>query len=214
MSSFIQMKGEKFGRWTVLMRDKESKYSAWICECKCGTIKSVISGNLRRGKSVSCGCHRNEFHSKNNRTHGKSKTDLYKVWRAIRNRCFNSKTKDYKNYGDRGISLCEGWANSFENFYEWSINNGYEKGLTIDRIDNNENYRPTNCRWVERKVQNNNRRNNHFIEIDGVTKTLAEWSECTGINRKTIQSRIAYGWEGKDLILPTKGRGANGTTAR
>lgn len=117
--------------------------------------------------------------------HGHSNTRLHKIWQNMRNRCLNQKTPDYKYYGERGIEICKDW-NSFVCFEKWAINNGYTEELTLDRIDVNRNYCPSNCRWVTRKVQSNNKRNLHLIEYKGEIRTLTQWSELLSIPIATL----------------------------
>ena len=127
--------------------------------------------------------------------HGMSGTRIYKTWHNIRSRCKNPNASKYENYGGKGITICEEWDSSFENFYEWAMENGYEEGLTIDRIDGTGNYEPDNCRWVTPKEQANNTRANVRIEWNGINHTLTEWSEITGIKANTIRKRIfELGW--------------------
>ena len=137
-------------------------------------------------------------------THGGSKTLLYGVWVALKRRCYLATTIDYKNYGGRGIRVVQEGKEHFEPFRDWALTNGYAHGLEIDRIDNYGNYCPENCRWVTKQVNSLNRRNNVLITANGVTKTMSEWSRELGIDRRTIQSRISYGWSGEKLLLPSK----------
>lgn len=186
--------GKKFGRLTALApTDKRAacKSVIWRCECECGAIKEYPITWLLRGKVVSCGCRKAEnLWAKNKPVHGKSGTPIYGVYRAMLNRCYYVKDVAYKNYGGRGIAVCDEWKKSFVNFYGWAIANGYSKELTIDRIDNNGNYEPSNCRWVTYKEQANNTRKNRFIEYNGTTLTLSQWSEKTGISQSAIERRI------------------------
>lgn len=125
---------------------------------------------------------------------GLSTSRIYKIYRAMLNRTRNKKTSTYKYYGGRGIKVCEEWQNNFLNFYNWSINNGYNENMTIDRIDVNGNYEPSNCRWVTLQEQANNKRNNHLITYQGKTKTISEWCKYLNINRSIISSRLEYGF--------------------
>jgi hypothetical protein len=202
---------ERFGRWIVTSYMTVGRA---ICKCDCGTEKIVLTNNLRSGKTLSCGCYRKEYLSELKTNGGKANPRLYAIWCKMKDRCYNRNVKDYKNYGFRNIQVCDEWKNDFPTFLKWSFDNGYEPQLTIDRMDNNGNYSPDNCKWSTRTEQNNNKRNNNFITINGIRKTVTEWAEYSGLSRKTIQSRIKYGWSNEDLILPTKGVGANGTTAR
>jgi hypothetical protein len=143
------------------------------------------------------------FGLKGNYKHKMSKTKINYKWQSMKRRCYNKNCKDYKNYGGRGIKVCDEWLD-FIPFMQWSIENGYSDDLELDRIDNGGNYEPGNCRYVEKKENNRNKRNNHYLEINGKVKTISEWSEESGVSSKTIQSRIKYGWENENLILPTK----------
>lgn len=117
---------------------------------------------------------------------------LYGVWNNMRHRCYDKKDDSYKNYGGRGIEICNEWLHSFKAFYTWAINNGYKIGLTIDRRDNNGNYEPSNCRWVTMKVQNNNRRDNLYVTINGEKRSISEWCDIYGTeaNVHTVIDRI------------------------
>ena len=127
---------------------------------------------------------------KNFTKHGKKHTRLYNIWCNMKKRCYNKNFTYYSNYGGRGIEVCDEWKNDFQAFYDWSMNNGYNDLLTIDRIDNDKGYSPENCRWVTRKVQNSNSRNCHYLEYKGETHTISEWAELVDIPMKTIHLRI------------------------
>lgn len=193
--------GMRFGRLIAVSVDKEkSSYGKtyWICKCDCGGQKSVYVSNLLRGATRSCGCLHLEVAYLNGykpKTHGLSKHRLYKIWCGIIDRCTNHNNPAYERYGGRGISMCKEWRNNFLSFYNWAIKNGYDKNLAIDRIDNNGNYEPDNCRWATPKEQANNTRANIRIEWNGINHTLTEWSEITGIKANTIRKRIfELGW--------------------
>lgn len=160
MSKKIDLLGQRFGRLTVIEESpvRINQQVCWICKCECGNItKPILAGNLKKGHTKSCECLRTK--------HNMHKTRLYEVWHAMKDRCYNSHKKAYKNYGGRGITVCEEWRNDFKAFHSWAIANGYDPNAkqgecTLDRIDVNGNYEPTNCQWVSMKVQQNNRRNN------------------------------------------------------
>ena len=143
--------------------------------------------------------------------HGMSGTKIYYIWIEMRQRCNNHDNKRYKLYGKRGISVCKEWDNSFSKFYEWAKENGYGEGLSIDRIDNNGDYKPNNCRWVTQKEQNNNTRRCNFITYKGKAKSLKQWSEYLGLNYNTLRSRLRIGWSPKKAFeTPMYGRGFSG----
>lgn len=191
------MIGKRFGRLTVIKRGEKhysksgNYYDTWVCECNCGSIKTIAGKHLRTGRSKSCGCSKKEGIR---RTHGKAHTKLYNAWCNMKARCNNKNNKNYKNYGARGITVCEEW-NDFKVFYEWSMSHGYSDELTIDRIDVNGGYCPDNCRWATWKEQQRNKRSSRFLTYNGETKCLQDWEIETGINSKTIAHRIYdYGW--------------------
>ena len=134
--------------------------------------------------------------------HGFSGMKLHDVWRTMIKRCENSNHIGYKYYGGRGIMVCSEWRKDFIPFYNWAIANGYEKGLTIDRINNNGNYEPNNCRFVTYKVQNRNSRNNRHIKIGNEVKLMVDWAEISGIKHQTLRKRIKLGWPGNRLLEP------------
>ena len=168
----------------------------WRCRCDCGNECFVNKCDLVYGNTRSCGC----LKKNNNRKHGGKGTRLYRIWKGAKNRCQNKNNASYKNYGARGISFYESWSNDFSIFAEWAKNNGYSDNLELDRMNNNKGYSPDNCRWVNRTVNANNKRNNHYIEYHGETHTIPEWSLITGIHICTIKARIRYGWTDQDAV--------------
>lgn len=127
--------------------------------------------------------------------HGMTGTRIHNIWRGMRARCYNPNVNCYKNYGGKGIQLCNEWNTSFMSFYKWAMSHGYKDNLTIDRIDVQKNYEPSNCRWLDIKSQENNRSNNRWITFKGETHTEAEWAEKIGIEKRTLNSRLVrYRW--------------------
>lgn len=158
-----------------------------------------MGSSLRKGITMSCGCYRKENLLKCSIKHGKKNTRLYVVWQDMRMRCFNPNNEAYKNYGGRGITVCQEWLD-FQKFYTWAMSSGYDENAkfgecTLDRIDVNGNYEPSNCRWVNMKVQANNMRKNVNLEYNGETKTLREWCETLNLSYNTIYGRLMKGWD-------------------
>lgn len=205
---FIDMTGARFGKWTVLelaepLHDKRGyNVIRWKCRCDCGTERDVIGTTLRSGKSQSCGCdvgRRATCAKENFTTHGESKTRLYRIWAYMKKRCSNPNASNYKDYGARGISVCDEWM-EFEPFREWALAHGYDDDLSIDRIDVNGNYCPDNCRWVDGVAQANNKRNSVRIAGLGETHTIAEWARLLNVDYKYLHKKISSGKNIDDII--------------
>lgn len=199
----IDMTGMVFGRWTVLRRTGSDKRGEllWLCRCSCGNESSLTGSSLRSGNSVSCGCYQKDHPSQ--RKHGASRTRLYGAWKAMIRRCENANTGAYKDYGARGIRVCERWRHSFENFL--SDMGPRPKGHSIERKNNDGNYEPSNCHWAPSKDQANNTRANRVLSIHGETKTLTQWSEKSGVRVGTIWKRLSVGWnEERAVFDPVK----------
>lgn len=195
----IDLTGMQFGRWTVVKytprRRSDGKVRpAYLCRCSCGNESVIDADNLKKNKTRSCGCLQKELQSQKQCSHGESHTNLYNVWCAIKRRCYNQNTKEYYRYGGRGIGMCSEWKESYELFRDWAITNGYQNGLTIDRIDNDGDYSPMNCRLVTMKEQCNNRCSNREYTWNGETHNVTEWSNILGINTKTLFNRLYKGW--------------------
>ena len=211
MAKAINIAGQRFGRLTVIERVESRRAQAqWRCVCDCGKETVVRSQDLRNGHTKSCGCYGLEVsvsHTPSFSTHKESRSRLYRVWIGMKGRCNNCKNKTYSYYGGRGIKVCQDWDESYALFRDWALANGYQENLTIDRIDVNGNYCPENCRWVSMKVQMNNTRANRRITLNGETKTMAEWSESTGLSYETIRNRTIKGKPADEVLqMPKAGR--------
>lgn len=183
--------GSKYGYLTVLDFTGVNNHGKRIykCRCNCGNEIIVVGSHLKSGNTKSCGCYQKQRASDSSKTHGKRQHPLYRVWSTMKQRCECPTNHKYRIYGARGITVCKEW-HDFENFYFWAMQSGYKEGLTIDRIDTNGNYEPTNCRWATAKEQANNKRNTIFIDAYGERHTISEWAEITGLSRQTIYLRI------------------------
>ena len=192
--------GKKIGKLLVVSYDDNiirGKGRKCICKCDCGNTYVTWDRIIRYGNRQSCGCLEAE-RTQGTYRHGfcrKDKTNrLYKIWSGMKDRCYNKNNPEFCNYGGREIIVCQQWLDDFINFKDWALENGYSEKLTIDRIDNNGNYSPENCRWADRFMQGNNKRNCIFISYKGKTQTLAQWSRETGINRTTLKYRYSQGY--------------------
>lgn len=204
----IDLTGKRFSRLQVicfdhytLYRNKKVKY--WKCLCDCGNYVIREQRCLISGKTKSCGCYQLECFKEIVQKHGKSQTHIYKVYYAMKKRCTNKNDERYMSYGGRGISICNEWLgeDGFINFYNWSMNNGYtynnenkRNKISLDRINNNGNYCPENCRWTDNITQSNNKRNNIIIDYNGKTLSLKEWSKILKLDYHLLLVRLRNGW--------------------
>ena len=195
---FEDLSGMRYGKLLVLSREKsKNKKTMWKCICECGNTSVVGAIDLKRGSTKSCGCLK--FESRNS-THGLSKTRLHSIWSGMKERCYRKNSPAYKWYGERGITIYQEWIDDFMNFYNWAMDNGYEDGLSIDRINVNENYEPSNCRWIPLEEQALNTRTTKFLTYKGETKTVSEWCEITGIKKTTMLNRMRLGFTAEECI--------------
>lgn len=192
----INLVGKRYGKLVVLDKaDSLKGHTRWRCLCDCGNECIVHGSSLKGGTTTSCGCYKRENAKKLYSTVRQNDKHLYSVWATMKQRCLNKNNKSYKDYGGRGIKLDERWANNYESFYNWAINSGYKKGLQIDRIDNNGNYCPSNCRFVDNEVQANNKRNVKLYTINGVEKSLPQWCREYEQDYFLIRQRVyKLGW--------------------
>lgn len=218
--------GKRYGRLTVVRYShdvvgivaaadrpggvRKCARSMWECQCDCGGMATVWSSSLVTGGTRSCGCYHLESaraNGKKNATHGWSGTKEYGAWSSMRGRCFNPTRPNYADYGGRGITVCARWADSFDNFLA-DMGSCPDETYSLDRIDNDGDYGPGNCRWATRAEQANNTRANHFLTYAGRTQTLSQWATERGLRKETLSSRIGrLGWPvEKALTTPVGGK--------
>lgn len=216
----IDILNQKFGRLTAIEKSNNiCGKTAWKCICDCGNIAYVTTSNLTCNRIKSCGCIKQELLMRRNITHNQRHTRLYEVWKGIKQRCYNPKHRAYHNWGGRGIKMCEDWKNNFQSFHDWSYANGYcpenqkdEKNkLTIDRIDVNGNYEPSNCRWVKRSKQARNTRANKIISYRNEEYCLVEWCEILDLYYSTVSARLLKGWSVERAFETPTNKSYNGT---
>lgn len=188
----LDITGKKYKMLTAIKLDHmQGARAYWEFECECGNHTVARADAVKFGKIHSCGCFQKLTKGSNLRKHGMSRSVIYDRYLGMIDRCYRVKDKQYKNYGDRGITVCNEWQgeHGFENFYEWAMNNGYSDSLTIDRIDVDGNYEPSNCRFITIKEQARNKRTNVLITIGEETKCVTEWCELFGIPRWVVYQR-------------------------
>ncbi len=206
MTKAEQAVGQTFGRLSVL-RPTRKRYVS--CRCECGVIKEIDVYDLLSGKTRSCGCLHREVSAERAYKHGDRWERLYFVWLNMRRRCYDFKNEQYADYGGRGIRVCSEWNSDYSRFRQWALQNGYSEDLQIDRIDNDADYRPDNCRFVTPSLNCRNKRNSSRVTIFGETKTYAEWAEdprCC-VSAVVLRGRIAsLGWEPEVAVMVPKMR--------
>lgn len=196
-----QLYGMRFDRWTVLDFSHRNKRGSafWLCRCECGKEKRIYGSELVRGKTRSCGCLIADTARKNNTKHGMSAHPAYWVWRSMRDRCRLPTHQAWRNYGGRGITVCDRWLD-FPNFWE-DMGATYAEGLTLDRINNAGGYCKENCRWVTSQIQGNNKRTNRRIETPWGELTVSEASQKSGIGETTLLYRLSRGATFRDSLF-------------
>lgn len=198
-NNWKDISGQRFGRLVAVKRvgsklRGNAYHALWLCQCDCGNKKLITHSDLMTGRVFSCGCQKSEHITK----HGGYKDRLYDVWVGIKDRCYNKNCKSYNSYGGRGIKVCDDWLENYSNFKKWAYENGYNENAkrlecTLDRINVSGDYEPNNCRWITIQEQNKNKRNTILIEIDGVTKCLADWCDEYGFPRDKAYHRRKAG---------------------
>ena len=221
-STFKDRSGQTFGRLHVdSFHGRDKNYRIYYnCTCECGNKVVASARGLLSGDTKSCGCLYKDTRFTSNLKHGLTNHTLYWIRRAMMVRCYNPKHREYDNYGGRGIEVCNEWRNKkdgFINFYNWAMDNGYRKGLTLDRIDVNGNYSPENCRWADAEIQHSNKRTNRYVSLvldftpigkEKIiyTYTITQWSRITGIPVRSLLRRIIeYKWP-VEKALTTDGK--------
>lgn len=205
----INLVGQRFGKLVVIERAlSDDAHTKWKCQCDCGNQCTVYGYSLKSNNTRSCGCYKTENAKKLYSTVRQNDKSLYAIWNGIKQRCLNKNNKSYSNYGGRGIKIDEKWANNYEEFYNWAIKSGYRKGLQIDREDNNGNYCESNCRFVSRHTQANNKRNVKLYEIDGISKSISQWCKEYNQDYFLVRQRICkLGWSiEKALSCPARNK--------
>ena len=207
MTSRVDMIGKRFGKLVVIALSEERGSRGQLkyeCLCDCGQTKIIMGEDLRRGKVKSCRCEQSRIASSANKTHGGSKERLYHVWQGIKNRCENENSPEYKNYGGRGIKICEEW-HDYANFREFMFLKGYDpnapKGeCTIERIDINGDYEPANCTIITLSKQQRNKTSNKYLTLGGESKSVVEWAEELGVSSNVLYARIYTGMTDEEIL--------------
>lgn len=197
--------GQKFNDLTVVRAEHTPPNWKWVCKCKCGNEKLYSPYKVITGHTKSCGCAKvercHEMTRKYRIKHGGNGERLHRIWCGMKQRCNNPDSKDYVDWGRRGVKVCEEWQKDYSVFREWALSNGYREDLTIDRIDVNGNYEPNNCRWIALEQQNRNKRNSVYVEFNGERKLLIEFCEELGLNYYTVYGRInQHGWSVEEAL--------------
>lgn len=211
MSRVKDMTGITINNLKVIKRVENYKDGKvqWLVECRCGNEFEAIGKYLRNGSIKSCGCLKSKRmteHGKAKATHGDSKSRLFSIWSGMKKRCYYKKNIGYKNYGGRGIQVCDEWKNNYSTFKLWAMNNGYDESLTLDRVDNDGNYEPNNCKWSTVTEQNRNKRNNKLFNYNGKVLTQSEICEITGLSKHQVSKEFS-----NESARGHKGFGSSGT---
>jgi hypothetical protein len=203
-NNFKDISNQRFHRLLVLRFSHKTKTNMmyWLCKCDCGKEKTIASSCLKAGTTKSCGCFRSEYMARSKLLHGLSKTTEYRSWVEMIKRCTDRKNHAYSDYGGRGITVCERWL-KIENFLT-DMGKKPESHYSIERIDNNGVYEPSNCKWATPKEQSCNRRSNIYLTHNGEELTISQWESKLGFNKDVVRKRLRRGWSiGKALTTPS-----------
>lgn len=211
MAKLMDLTGQRFGRLVALKYEGRTKsyQSRWLVLCDCGNQTIVLAGALKSKKTQSCGCLQRERTSKAKTTHGlyhdqnRRRSKLNRVWCTMKERCQNPNSKSFKDYGGRGITICDEWQ-KYQPFFVWAMLHGYQEGLQIERMNNDGNYEPDNCRWATKKEQGKNKRNNITISFNGKTQILREWADELQVDRRLLEARVKRGWPPERILTVRK----------
>jgi len=206
--SLVQI-GKRFDKVEVIgapfyvriLTGAKKRFQHVVCRCDCGHVFTASVQNLKRQHYKSCGCEKRNNIGNAVRKHGLTGTKLYSIWAGIKRRCFNEHENSYKDYGARGISVCEEWRDNPAAFVLWAMTNGYQDGLEIDRINNDGNYDPINCRFVSKKQNTRNRRTTRHLTAMGRTQSMSAWCEELGVKSHFIATRLRRGWSEEEAIV-------------
>lgn len=201
--SYHDLTGQRFGRLLVLnYAGSNGRRALWNCRCDCGAFVVALGKVLLNGGTRSCGCLRREITSRRNRTVRFDHPAEGAIWQTMKDRCFNPRNKDFADYGGRGITVCDRWSGS-KDFVNFLTDMGPRpaKGYWLERIDNDGNYEPRNCRWATPKEEQRNRRDNHPLTHNGLTLCISGWAEQTGLADSTIRRRLHRGWSVTDALM-------------
>lgn len=201
--SHIATQGQRYGRLTIVREvERKGKNRYVLCLCDCGNTKIANFTEMRKGKIQSCGCYAHDKTVARSTKHGLAKKHpLYGVWKGIKSRCSNPNSEAFFSYGGRGIKICDEWSNDFSAFYNWCILNGYKEGLSIDRIDNNGDYSPSNCRFANQYTQARNKSNNRAVNYNGKHwHSMAQFCEDYALPYSGVQNRLHNGWSIEEIV--------------
>lgn len=215
MGKLIDITGQKFGRLEVVSYSHSNRGAYWLCKCDCGNTSVARGTALRAGEIKSCGCGSLEAARRNaeaSRTkHGFSnKERLYHTWKSMKRRCYSPNDKRAEFYIEKGVVVCDEWRNDYLAFRNWALANGYREDLSIDRIDNDGDYCPENCRWATDKIQANNQSRNHRITYGGETHTVSEWADILGLSYSTMIHRVQREWPMERIVNTPQRRHVDG----